>query len=141
MSKKLNILFSGRQLERYDFLDNFCDKTCDFLDRGPSRDLELHKIIREITKNIYDHNGSYGYANMEITPNDLFIIELGNYPCPNSIEKEHNPDRKVNCNVGLSILHELDIPSIKIEINRDVDYKYKVTYDRSLWPANRLKLL
>ena len=104
MNKQINIQFTGRNIERYDFLDNFTDEVCKFLGRGWEQDKELHIYNREIIKNIHDHNGGFGYVNIEVLPDGIIKVEINNSPCPTSVEKEYSPERKVNCNVGRRII-------------------------------------
>ncbi len=126
--KKIKICFSGREKSRSDFLEDFRNAVCNFLNREAYQDLELHLYLREIIKNIFDHNNGYGFAILEKKSDWEIIIIVANEGSANnsSVTLE-----KHNFGIGLSaIKNEIsnDHFEIKIDKNLDIPYYYKIKY-------------
>lgn len=124
--KKLS--FSGRAKPRAEFLSDVQNDIAVFLEREISQDLELHLYLREIVKNIYDHNNGYGVVKLEKI-NDRTILVV--------IKNTNNPTQKsekipgVNYKVGLQTIQSAlqgGFPGISLKFDPKNLYQYKVTY-------------
>lgn len=128
MNKKLELLFTGCTKPRTEFLNNFRKAVSDFLQRQEYEDGELHIYLREIIKNIYDHNHGYGFCCLELlSPQKLRLVIGNSKPLSTPLKKQSS----LNYQVGLSTIlqaHTGEWPGIKLELTPDTPYHYTITY-------------
>lgn len=126
--KKIKISFSGCTKSRSDFLEDFSNAVCNFLNREAHLDLELHLYLKEIIKNIFDHNNGCGFAILEKKSDWEIIIIVANEDFTNNFSVISG---KLNFGIGLSAIKNVisnDHFEIKIEENSDIPYYYTIKY-------------
>lgn len=126
--KKIKISFLGRIKSRSDFLEDFRNTVCKFLNREAHQDLEFHLYLREILKNIFDHNNGHGYAILEKKSDREIIIIVAN---EDSINNRSENSGKYNFGIGLSSIRDVSLHpwlGIKIEENSEIPYYFTIKY-------------
>lgn len=130
--KKIRCNFFGRTKSRDTFLSDFRNTVCNFLEREAQEDKELHLYLKEIIKNMYDHNNGYGFALLEKISNEEIVIVIGNTATRNSTSKTQD---RVNFGIGLqtiqSAIHR-EWPGISVTQDPKIPYHYSITYHFSL---------
>jgi hypothetical protein len=84
----------------------------------------LWHLFKEIFKNIHDHNGGWGYMDLEIKENGLVSFTIGNLTNPTPETNEHQPETKANFGIGL----DLATKGMGFSLDIDAGYVYKGTY-------------
>lgn len=128
MKKKLELLFTGLDQPRDEFLSGFRKAVSIFLERDEYKDRELYLYLKEITKNIYDHNGGYGFAHLEIVSKQNLKITIGN---SEPLSATPQKSRRLNYGVGLPTLRSATKdqgPNLEIQCDTPKPYCYAITY-------------
>lgn len=129
MNNQLVLQYTGRNESRDKFLVDCRLKIAEFMQRHPTQDATLHIILREIIKNIHDHNGCYGTIIVKKINQYNIVFECSNSPNPLPENNEHQPVERVNFNTGLNLLKSpLSKSGIEIELVDKLSYRYIVTY-------------
>jgi len=146
MKKFLRLEFKGRNMARKKFLLKCNDDISIFLIQSISKKLAIKNLkdenylhiaknfgfyatLREIFKNIYDHNGNWGYAEFELK-NNIVYFNIGNSNNPNPDTNEHQPNKKVNFGLGSTYFEAETTKIIFIEFASDTtkNYLHQSTY-------------
>lgn len=93
----------------------------------------VYTICVEMIKNIHDHNGGWGYCELEVTADKFISFEIGNLSNPTPETNEHSPETRQNYSRGLKLLRTMLEHGIIIAINIDGGYIYKGFYDPARW--------
>lgn len=130
MNDILVLQYTGRNGSRDKFLVDCRLKIAEFMQRHPTQDATLHIILREIIKNIHDHNGCHGSITVKKIDQYTIVFECSNSPNPFPETNEHQPVERVNFNAGLDLLLKSTLfkSGIEIELVDKLNYKYIVTY-------------
>ncbi|MFA6460610.1 MAG: hypothetical protein WCV73_05220 [Patescibacteria group bacterium] len=152
MEKLLRFDFTGRKAPRSDFLRQYYESVALFLHQDQAAlipqnlsvqerksaigdliclDREFHTILREAIKNIYDHNGCWGYAEFKLCADDIVLFNISNLDNPTPEINEDHSEKSVNYGFGLGIL--LDSKTTKsifigFESCSNTPYSYKGAY-------------
>lgn len=126
--KKNQLSFTGQTKPRDEFLSDFRKDVSSFLEREDYEDKELHLFLKEIVKNVYDHNGGYGFVRLEKTSSHKVLIEFGN---TSQLSNTSDKQAGVNFGVGLPAIQSAlngEWPGISLKIDTQVPYHYTITY-------------
>lgn len=85
-------------------------------------------LFKEMIKNIHDHNGGWGYCELEVSDDKLIQFEIRNSTNPNSEDNEHTPETKKNYGVGLNLAKHFLSHNFISTFDIDKDYLYKGSY-------------
>lgn len=103
MSLETVINFTGN-ISRREFLRSFQEQLARLIDLQENR--EFFMMLKEIVKNIYDHNHGYGYARFRQITGNRIHFALGNTIFPESAEQAFFADdggvSRVNFGLGFS---------------------------------------
>lgn len=88
----------------------------------------LWGLFKEMIKNIHDHNGGWGYCEIEVSDNKLIQFEIANSTNPNPADKEHTPETKINYGVGLNLVKHFLSHNFISSFDIDKNYLYKGSY-------------
>ena len=116
MSQGLSIELAGEK-SRSVFLREFKKQIIDFVGR---ENKEFILMLVEIVKNIYDHNGGWGYVKLEKAADGKIYFKLGNVSGRKEaavLPESHQENRPVNYGIGLS---DVGIKKIAKVINIDL---------------------
>lgn len=122
------ITLNGRTQARSEFLKSFTDQFILFMGENWFEHREFFMYIRELVKNIYDHNGCFGYIELDRMENGRYFCKIYNSTNPTPETNEYESNTPINFGIGLRWIADSTWPGISTEIDPSEPFSYKINY-------------